>query len=132
MASNKCYHRTKVDSRVTMNETIRIGHLEVDSPFANAGGVIKHPGEVEKIARTGVGWIEAGSFTLEPRPGNSPNGETVYVHDPQTGSSWNSLGMPNKGMDEVEKEIPEMKRIAHAHNKPLVVNVAPVTDKPAE
>jgi dihydroorotate dehydrogenase len=113
-----------------MNETIRIGHLEVESPFANAGGVIKHVEDVEAIARTGVGWIEAGSYTLEPRVGNSPNGETVYVHDPETGSTWNSLGMPNKVMDVVEKEIPEMAAIAHKHNKPLIVNVAPVSDNP--
>ena len=115
-----------------MSETTHIGHLQVDSPWGNAGGVVRTPEEAEIMARTGVGWIEAGSYTLEEREGNSPNGETVYVHDPVTGSTWNSLGMPNKGMDEVEKEIPEMARMARSFGKPLVVNVAPVTDNPVE
>lgn len=110
----------------------RIGHLEnIESPWGNAGGVVKTIEDVEKMAHTGVGWVEAGSFTLEPRVGNSPNGETVYCHNPETGETFNSLGMPNKGMDIIEIEIPEMARIAHAQNKPLVVNVAPVSENPS-
>lgn len=105
--------------------------MEVDSPWANAGGVVKHPHEVEKMAHTGVGWIEAGSYTLEAREGNGPNGETVYHHNPETGETFNALGMPNKGMDVVEREIPEMVGIAHSYGKKLVVNVAPVSDSPA-
>lgn len=111
-----------------------IGHLKVESPFANAGGVVKHVEDVEVMARTGVGWIECGSYTLEPRTGNSPNGEVVYYHDPKTGETFNSLGMPNKGIDIVEKEIPAMVEIAHKleRSKPLVVNIAPVSDEPTE
>jgi dihydroorotate dehydrogenase len=109
----------------------RIGHLEgIESPWGNAGGVVKTIEDVEQMAHTGVGWIEVGSYTLEPRLGNSPNGERVYYHNDQTGETFNSLGMPNKGMDEVEKEIPEMVQIAHAHNKKLVVNIAPVSSDP--
>lgn len=107
-----------------------IGHLAVDSPFGNAGGVVKHIEDVEKMAHSGVGWIEAGSYTLEPRQGNGPDGEVVYHHDPDTGETFNSLGMPNKGMDIVEQEIPEMVEVAHAYGKPLIVNVAPVSDDP--
>lgn len=111
----------------------KIGHLtDVESPWGNAGGVVKTIEDVEKIALTGVGWIEAGSYTLEPRMGNSPNGERVYYHDTETGLTYNSLGMPNKGLDSVEKEIPEMVRLAEAHHKKLVVNVAPVSEHPAE
>lgn len=108
----------------------KIGHLEVDSPWGNAGGVVKHPEDVEVMARTGVGWIEAGSYTLEPRAGNGANGETVYYHNAATGETFNSLGMPNKGIDVVAREIPKMKEVANAHGKPLVVNVAPVTNDP--
>lgn len=116
---------------------IRLGHLEVDSPFGNAGGVVKSVEDVEVMARTGVGWIEAGSYTLEPLPGNALNPETgqydrtVYHHDPESGETYNSLGMPNKGFDAVEKEIPDMAAIAHGYGKPLVVNVAPVSADPA-
>ena len=109
----------------------RIGHLEgIESPWGNAGGVVKTVEDVEQMAHTGVGWIEAGSYTLESRVGNSPNGETVYWHDEEAGATYNSLGMPNKGMDKVEQDIPEMAAIAHTHNKKLVVNVAPVQSMP--
>lgn len=108
----------------------KIAHLEIDSPFGNAGGVVKDLGDVEAMAKTGVGWIEAGSYTLDSKDGNGVNGEVVYHHDPETGATYNSLGMPNKGMDVVEKEIPEMAQIAAAHGKPLVVNVAPISHDP--
>jgi len=110
----------------------RIGHLEeIESPWGNAGGVVKYVGGVERMAHTGVGWIEVGSYTLEPRPGNSPNLDDVYFHDPETGETTNSLGMPNQGMDKLVAELPEMVRIAHSLRKPLVVNVAPVSEDPA-
>ncbi len=109
-------------------KSIEIGHIQVDSPFANAGGVIKSVEDVEKIAHTGVGWIEAGSFTLEPRAGNSPNGENVYHHE--NGETYNSLGMPNRGIDIVETEIPDMVKTAHSLGKQLIVNVAPVSEEP--
>lgn len=123
----------------------RIGHLDnLGSPWGNAGGVVKTIEDVERMALTGVGWIEAGSYTLEKRLGNQRDAETgefiidpdtsepvrVYYHNPQTGETYNSLGMPNNGIDEVEREIPEMARIAETHNKRLVVNVAPVSNEP--
>jgi len=117
--------------------TGRVGHLEdIESPWANAGGVVKSLQDVEMMAKTGVGWIEAGSYTLEKRLGNAWNpvtmvdDKTVYYHNPETGVTFNSLGMPNKGMDTVEVEIPEMAHIAHQYNKKLIINVAPVSDEP--
>lgn len=109
----------------------RIGHLtEIESPWGNAGGVAKTIEDVQQLAHTGVGWIEAGSYTLEPRVGNSPDGEKVYDHNPETGLTHNSLGMPNKGFDVVETQIPEMLNIAHSLGKQLIINVAPVTEDP--
>ncbi|MBI2592261.1 hypothetical protein HYW36_02170 [Candidatus Saccharibacteria bacterium] len=122
----------------------RIGHLEVASPWGNAGGVVKTVGDVERMARTGVGYIEHGSTTIDKRLGNKRDkitggliidpetGEPVvdYYHNPETGESFNSLGMPGSGMDVVEKEAPEMVEIAEAYGKKLIMNVAPVTDEP--
>ncbi len=119
-----------------------IGHLEgLESPWGNAGGVVKTVHDVEAMAKTGVGWIEAGSYTLEQRWGNAAElgddglpipgvQKTVYYHDPVTGETTNSLGMPNMGFDTLEEELPEMIEIAHAYNKQFVLNVAPVTAEP--
>ncbi len=55
----------------------RIGHLDnLESPWGNAGGVIKTVEDVAHMAATGVGWIEAGSYTLEARKGNAIDPET--------------------------------------------------------
>lgn len=109
---------------------MRIGRYEMESPLMNAGGVVKSVEEVRMMSQTGVGAVLAGSFTLEPRVGNSPNGEVVYHHDHKTGATYNALGMPNKGLKEVAKDLPEMIRIAHDHGKPFVLNLAPVSTDP--
>lgn len=124
--------------------TGKLGHLTIESPFANAGGVVKTVEDVKAMAQTGVGWIEAGSFTEEARVGNQYNPETnefdrrVYHYDETTGTTVNSLGMPNIGIfgDQSQEtlidQLPEMIYVAHQSNKPLVVNVAPVSSSPVE
>ncbi len=117
----------------------RIGHLEgIESPWGNAGGVVKTLEDVEQMARTGVGWIEDGSHTLLKRLGNGWNSVTQqrdkkdHDYNPLTGEMHNSLGMPGECLDDVEKEIPERVQISHAHNKAYIFNGAPVSDEPAE
>jgi dihydroorotate dehydrogenase len=106
-----------------------LGQLDVAAPWANAGGVVRSLEEVEQIVAAGVGWVEAGSYTLDPRVGNGPLSD-VYYFDKEERATYNSLGMPNNGIDAVEEEMPEMARAAHSYNKPLVVNVAPVSNEP--
>lgn len=107
--------------------TGKLGHLTIESPWGNAGGVAKSPEELEIMGRTGVGWVEGGSYTINPREGNAPNGEIVYRHDLESEITFNSPGMPNKGLDVVISQIPDMKA---AIPKPVVINVAPVSEDP--
>lgn len=109
---------------------MRIGEFELESPIMNAGGVVKSVEDVRKMAQTGVGAIVAGSYTLEPRVGNSPNGERVYYRDNMIGLTVNSLGMPNAGIEAVAADLPEMLDIAHDAGKPFVLNFAPVSQMP--
>lgn len=102
----------------------------MESPLMNAGGLVKSVKDVRLMAETPVGAVLAGSYTLEPRVGNSPNGEQVYYHDGITGITYNALGMPNKGLREVAKELPEMIKIAHDNGKPFILNLAPVSTDP--
>ena len=102
----------------------------MESPLMNAGGVVKSVEDVRMMSQTGVGAVLAGSFTLEPRVGNSPNGEVVYHHDNVNGATYNALGMPNKGLEAAAKDLPEMIHIAHDHGKPFVLNIAPVSTDP--
>lgn len=107
-----------------------IGHLEVDSPWGNAGGVVKTPAEVELMAHTGVGWIEAGSYSLEPRPLQQQENESLYHHNPASGKTFNSLKLHNPGLDAAEEQIPDMVETAHGLGKKLIVNVVPISNNP--
>jgi dihydroorotate dehydrogenase len=111
---------------------MRIGSYEMESPLMNAGGVVKSVEDVQMMSETGVGAVLAGSYTLEPRIGNSPNGEVVYHHDAQTGATYNALGMPNRGLEAIAKNLPEMIKIAHDNGKPFVLNLAPVSTDPVD
>lgn len=113
----------------------RVGHLEgITAPWANAGGVVLSINDVLNMAQTAVGWVEAGSFTLERRLNKVTmlTDQPQYQHNPYTGETFSNDDMPNKGMDVVEVEIPEMVRVAHQYGKQLVVNVAPVSEDPVE
>jgi hypothetical protein len=92
----------------------KIGHLEdISYPWANAGGVVRTVEETEAMAQTSVGWIENGSHTISPRLGNAVNLEhpelgaqlIVYTHNPVTGETGNSKGMPGAGIDVVVKNM---------------------------
>ncbi|MDZ7786120.1 MAG: hypothetical protein U5L95_03300 [Candidatus Saccharibacteria bacterium] len=59
-----------------------IGHLEgFESPFANAGGVVKTMHDVEIMANTGVAYIEDGSQPLLPRLGNAVSERRKSNHE---------------------------------------------------
>jgi dihydroorotate dehydrogenase len=115
----------------------RIGHLEdIQSPWGNAGGVAKSVEDVEALARTGVGLIEGGSFTLESRLGNAVDPEypergavhKVYDFDRPSGKTTNSLGMPNHGLAAELEVLPHKNELAERSGKIYAVNVAPVSN----
>lgn len=113
----------------------RIGHLDVNVLWGNAGGVVRSLEEVDAMTNTLAGWVEAGSYTLDPRTGNEidpvdGSSRKIYNHDIESGVTANSLGMPNRGFDEVVKDIPQMVKLASDRGKGLIINVAPVTDNP--
>jgi len=117
----------------------QIGHLEgIESPWGNAGGVVKTIEDVERMAHTGVGWIEDGSHVLGgKRLGNAWNPETeqfdrcVYNYDKSTVETTNALGMPGQGFDVAVEEVPKKVAISHTQDKKYILNVAPVSDDPA-
>ncbi len=113
-----------------MDQQFKGEFFEMESPLMNGGGLVKTVEDVRQMASTGVGAVLAGSFTLEARAGNSPNGEVVYFHDEQTRVTYNSLGMPNQGLEALAADLPQMQAIAHDHGKPLMINLAPVSDDP--
>lgn len=90
-----------------------------DFPVGNAAGWCKSVAEVENLARSAASFIVVGSITMEPRdgnPGNTFNGSSIFT--------LNSLGLPNPGIEKIHEIGPEMVRIAHAADKPIILSVA--------
>lgn len=112
--------------------SFKVGGLELESSLMNAGGVVKTPEDARRMALTGVGAVLGGSFTLLERPGNGPNGERVYYHDPETGVTYNALGMPNRSLEDSAPDIKEMIKICNDVGKPFILNFAPTSEEPIE
>ena len=109
-----------------------VGEFNLDSPFMNAGGLVKGLEDARRMAATAVGAVVAGSFTIDEKVGNSPNGEIVYYHDPQTMITYNALGMPNKGLRSLAAtgELQDMIDVTHDAGKPFILNFAPISEDP--
>lgn len=91
----------------------------------NAAGTVRTVEGVKKLLGSAVTRIKVGSMTRKPRSGNLPiPGGRTYYYNNETMSTLNALGMPNVGIDEFEKLLPEMVSLAHAAGKELWVSVA--------
>lgn len=119
----RSFHKPKQlhkERKETLMETIYAG-IRLESPVVNAAGTCKTVEDVREFAKTPVGAITLGSITIEPRSLNPGN---TYWMDPEGYHSLNSLGLPNGGKPFYKGALPEMRKIAHAAGKPLVVSVA--------
>ncbi len=108
-----------------------VGH-EIETPLLNAAGALNGTNEeqlirdVEMLARTAIGAITIGSFTVEPQNGNEIQFSTpTYYYDKPTGTAYNSMGLPNIGIAAAVRLMPEMLARAHDHGKPLITSLSP-------
>lgn len=108
-------------------------------PFMPGAGAINGAGE-ENLIRDFESFVYApgavamiGSITVEPRQGNEAQfGGPVFMHFDKTGFTYNSMGLPNVGIDSLIKLIPKIKQLAEANGKVLALSLAPVTKNPAK
>ena len=116
-----------------MSETRhKLSEADIDSPLVNAAGSINGTNienilrEVDILAGTGIGAITVGSFTVPRQAGNVvAYGEPVYYHDPKKGRTYNSMGLPNIGLDEAISMVHEIARHADEGGKPTIFSVSP-------
>lgn len=94
----------------------------LDPPIMNGAGCCKTVADVIEMSKSPAGGIVVGSYTKARREINP--GNTFWYGE---FASENSLGMPNDGEDYVEKNMPEMVRIAHDAGKKFIANVAEFT-----
>jgi dihydroorotate dehydrogenase len=115
-----------------MASEYKLGGADLDSPLVNAAGSINGTSpenilhEVDELAATGIGAITVGSFTVPRQEGNVITyGEPVYYYDVKKGRTYNSMGLPNLGLDEAIKMAHEIVRHGDAGGKPVIFSVSP-------
>ncbi len=72
-----------------------------------AGGVDKDARNIKAWWLLGAGFIEVGTITPQPQPGNTP---PVVDRDVPHRAVWNRLGFPSQGMERVKKRLQRLKR----------------------
>lgn len=82
-------------------------NLHFPSPLGIAGGVDKDARNVLDWIRLGAGFVEIGTVTPNPQPGNPcPN----IARDSKHEALWNRLGFPSQGMTRVLGRLKKLKR----------------------
>lgn len=115
------------------DERLRVNALGVEfpSPFLLAAGIDKDAKAVSALSRFGLGGIEVGSFTLQPRKGNPlvrkeilPSGQTMKVKRIERfpdGTVINWMGFPGIG---TEKAVENLKVNREKTTVPTGVGIA--------
>jgi len=101
-----------------MDHEIVVAGITLEHPLMNAAGTAKVVEDVERLAASAVSAIVVGSYTMDPREGY---GGKIFGTGPSF--SLNAAGLPNPGIEYLEKHLPEMASIAHQAGKPLFVSI---------
>lgn len=112
--------------------TGRLAHLEIESPIFNAGGLVRDAHAMEKICKTGAGLAELGSYTKYARFFDDQQSRNDYHFNSETQIASNAVRMPNPGKEGLRKIFPQILDIAREAGKPLILNMALVSDNPAD
>lgn len=103
----------------------------IETPLVNSAGSINGTSnelilrETEILASTAIGAITVGSFTVPQQEGNEAfYGGPTYYHDIESGTTYNSMGMPNIGLAAAKGLMPEILKRAHEKGKPVIASVA--------
>lgn len=91
-----------------------------------AGGVDKDAQNVEAWWKLGAGFVEVGTITPQPQPGNPP---PVVDRDLPHEALWNRLGFPSHGVKKVKARLIRLPRPFRA---PVFANIGKNATTPLE
>ena len=116
------FHRLVPASRI--DKPCSVMGLEFPNPVGLAAGLDKNADYLDGLARLGFGFIEVGSVTPRPQPGNP---QPRLFRLPHHQSILNRMGFNNKGVDYLLDRITGITR-----NYPLGINIGKNLDTPVE
>ena len=103
--------------------------LKFPSPIGIAAGFDKNAAMVPMLAALGFGFIEAGTVTLRPQPGNP---RPRLFRDAKRQALINRLGFNNEGADAVAERLRLWSAAVPRGGTPLLINVGKNKDVPLE
>ncbi len=108
-----------------VEQPVRLWDLTFRNPIGIAAGFDKNAVMMPMLAALGFGFIEVGTVTLRPQPGNP---KPRLFRDSARGALINRLGFNNEGADAVAERLGRLKPAA----TPLFVNIGKNRDVPLE
>jgi dihydroorotate dehydrogenase len=113
-----------IERMCAVEHPVRLWDLTFRNPIGIAAGFDKNAVMMPVLAALGFGFIEVGTVTLHPQPGNP---RPRLFRDPARGALINRLGFNNDGADAVAGRLRAWER-----RVPLFVNIGKNRDVPLE
>ena len=101
-----------------------VAGIEFPNPVGLAAGLDKNGDYIDAFARLGFGFIEIGTVTPRPQPGN-PKPRLFRI--PERRAIINRMGFNNKGVDHLVEQVKKAK-----YNGVLGINIGKNFDTPVE
>ncbi len=114
-----------MESLCSVERPVRLWDLTFRNPIGIAAGFDKNAVMMPFLAALGFGFIEVGTVTLRPQPGNP---RPRLFRDPARKALINRLGFNNDGADVVAERLGRLKPAA----TPLFVNIGKNRDVPLD
>ncbi len=95
--------------------------LDFPNPLGLAAGVDKNVQNILDCWKLGAGFLEIGTVTPQPE---KPHPKSILHY-----TSWNFLGFPSQGLDNVKKNL---KRYARPYHTPIFLNLEKNRETPLE
>jgi dihydroorotate dehydrogenase (fumarate) len=102
----------------------KIANQELSGFVYNASGINNeiYP-QLQKIAESGSAAVLLKSTTLEPRGGNE-NPKYIVKSKFIPGCTFNSMGLPNKGIEKTFEFIKQLKKLDLPFKKPIIISIS--------
>jgi dihydroorotate dehydrogenase len=111
-------------ARRPVGKPVRVMGLEFPNPVGLAAGLDKNGAHIDALARLGFGFIEVGTVTPRPQPGN-PRPRMFRI--PQARAVINRMGFNNLGVDRLVRNVRESN-----YRGVLGINIGKNFDTPIE
>jgi dihydroorotate dehydrogenase len=103
--------------------------IDFPNPVGLAAGLDKNGDYIEGLAARGFGFIEIGTITPRPQPGNP---QPRLFRLPQASAIINRMGFNNKGVDYLIDRVKAAQPFLQKNNIVLGINIGKNKDTPAE